>query len=159
MSEVLFCPLRQAWVAALPEERVRQALIHDLTQRLGYPLGNVALEKSLSQLPHLATTANLPKRRADLIIFAKDIHPHFSLYPLLLIECKSVPLNAKTLRQLVGYNQFVRAPFISAINQSSTYLGWYHPSHEDYCFQEGLLSYEALLRQAQLKLGYHRVTA
>ena len=53
MPDSLFCPLRKIWVAALPEEKIRQALIQKMTQHLGYPLGNIALEKSLDQLPHL----------------------------------------------------------------------------------------------------------
>ena len=148
-SDVLFCLLRKTWVAALPEERVRQALIQDMTQRLGYPLGNFALEKSLSQLPHLQAQTCVPKRRADLIVFAKDLHPQHSFYPLLLIECKATVLTQKVLRQIVGYNQFVGAPFIAAANQTHLYFGWYHSEEKDFTFKEGLLPYGVLLQWAQ----------
>ena len=145
MADSLFCPLRKKWVSALPEEKIRQALVHDMTQRLGFPLGSIVLEKSLSQLPHLQTSTSLPKRRADLIVLAKNLHPQYPFYPLLLVECKAVPLTQKVLRQIVGYNQFVKACFIAAVNQTTAYTGWYDPEQQDYCFQEGLVSYERLI--------------
>jgi hypothetical protein len=147
MPDSLFCPLRKVWVTALPEERVRQSLIQKMTLSLGYPLGNIALEKSLDQLPHLQAITSLPKRRADLIVFAKDLHPQHSLYPLLLVECKAIPFTPKVLRQIVGYNQFVGAPFIAAVNQTHTYLGYYHPRYQDFIFQEGLLPYTVLIER------------
>lgn len=145
-SESLFCPLRKKWVAALPEEKVRQALIQRMHFELGYPLGTIALEKALNQLPHLQHTSSLPKRRADLIVLARGVHPQHALYPLLLIECKAVPLSEKTLRQIIGYNQFVGAPFIAAVNQAQTLFGWYEQEKGDFAFQERLLPYETLLR-------------
>lgn len=149
MPDSLFCPLRKIWVAALPEEKIRQALIQKMTQHLGYPLGNIALEKSLDQLPHLQARTSLPKRRTDLIVFAKDLHPQYAFYPLLLVECKAVPLTNKVLRQIIGYNQFVGAPFISAVNQTQAYLGLYHPECKDFIFKEGLFSYDFLLKWAR----------
>lgn len=148
MSDLLFCPLRKIWIAALPEERVRQALIQEMIQNLGYPLGSLVLEKSLDQLPHLQTQTSLPKRRADLIVFAKNLHPHHVFYPLLLVECKAIALTNKTLRQIVGYNQFIGAYFIAVVNQNHSYLGWYHPDYKDFKFQKGLLSYDVLLKWA-----------
>jgi hypothetical protein len=149
MPNLLFCPLRKFWVAALPEERIRQALIQTMTQNLGYPLGSLALEKSLDQLPHLQTKTSLPKRRADLIVLAKNLHPQHVFYPLLLVECKAISLTNKVLRQIIGYNQFVRAYFIAAVNQDQSYLGWYHPDYKDFKFKKGLLSYDILLKWAQ----------
>ena len=149
MSDSLFCPLRKIWVSALPEEKIRQALVQNMIQCLGYPPENLALEKNLNQLPHLLTKALLPKRRADLIVFAKDLHPHHPFYPLLLIECKAIPLTNKVLRQIIGYNQFIEAYFIAAINQTTAYLGWYDPPSQDFCFQNGLPSYDNLLKRVQ----------
>jgi hypothetical protein len=148
MSDSLFCPLRKIWVAALPEEKIRQALVQKMTQRLGYSLGSIALEKNLEQLPHLQATRSLPRRRADLIVFAKDLHPQHAFYPLLLVECKAAPLTHKVLRQLIGYNQFVGAYFIAAVNETTTYLGYYHPHYQDFQFEEGLIMYDLLLKRA-----------
>ncbi len=149
MSDSLFCSLRKVWVAALPEEKVRQTLISKMVVELGYPIGHLVLEKSLHQLPHLQNQGFLPKRRADLIVFAKGLHPQHLLYPLLLVECKAIPLNDKVLRQIVGYNQFVKAYFIAVVNQSQIYLGYYHPSHQNFIFHQNLLPYAALLELAK----------
>lgn len=151
MPNTLYCPLRKIQVASLPEEKIRQALIHEMTLHLGYPLGSLAIEKSLSQLPHILSKYpfhTFPKRRADLIVFAKDLHPQHPIYPLLLIECKAVPLTDKVLRQIIGYNQYVGAYFIAAVNQTKTIFGWYDSQSQDFSFQEGLPTYTALLEKA-----------
>ena len=148
-DSLLYCSLRKTWVAALPEEKIRQALIKKMTLSLGYPIASLVLEKSLNQLPHLQMRPSIPNRRTDLIVYAKNIHPHHTIYPLLLLECKSIPLTDKTLRQIVGYNQFVGAYFIAAVNQTQQYLGWYHPTKKDFCFQEALPPYDFLLQWAR----------
>ena len=145
MSDTLFCPIRNKWVAALPEEKIRQALIQDMIHRLGFPQGSLALEKNLSQLPHLHASPSLPNRRTDLVVLAKNIHPVHPFYPLLLVECKAVPLTDKVLRQMIGYNQFVKAHFIAAVNQTTAFIGWYNPEHQDFIFEEGLFSYAYLI--------------
>lgn len=121
-----------------------------MIQCLGYPQENLALEKTLNQLPHLQTKTRLPKRRIDLIVYAKDLHPSHPFYPLLLIECKAIPLTDKVLRQIIGYNQFIEAYFIAAVNQTSAYLGWYNPSEQDFCFQKGFPSYAELLKRVRI---------
>lgn len=146
MQNSLFCLIRKTWVAALPEEQVRQALIHEMTQHLGYPLKSLILEKELDQLPHIQPHLSLPKRRADLIVLVKDLHPQHPFYPLLLVECKAVPLANKVLRQIVGYNQFVGAPFIAVVNQTQSYFGWYHREKKDFMFQQGFIPYDVLLK-------------
>lgn len=149
MPESLFCSIRQQRVASLPEEKVRQTLLQTMTEELGYPKGNLAVEKSLDQLPHLHMHASLPKRRADVIVFGKDIVAEYPLYPLLLIECKAVPLTQNVLRQVIGYNHFVGAFFIAVVNQTSTYLGCYDPSVQDYRFVPKMMHYQDLVRWAK----------
>lgn len=146
MPDSLFCSIRKYWVADLPEERIRQALILNMTQELGYPLNWMALEKSLDQLPHIQPHPSLPKRRADLIVFAQHIHPQHALYPLLLIECKATPLNAKVLRQLIGYNHFIQAPFIAAVNANDLHFGFYHQKVKDFQFEKQLPHYSELIQ-------------
>ena len=133
-------------MAATPEEKVRQSLIQVMTQELGYPPGGISLEKRLKEMPHINLSSKMiPSRRADIIIFAKDIHPQHAYYPLLLIECKAVPLNEKVVRQVVGYNQFVNAYYIAVANQTEIRLGWYQEAQQDYRFISSLLPYKSLL--------------
>lgn len=145
MSDSFFCPIRKTEVLLLPEERVRQVLIQDMIQNLGYPIENIVLEKTLAKLPHLQGHLSLPKRRTDLIVFAQGIHKEHPFYPLLLVECKAVPLTEEVLRQIVGYNQYVGAPFVTVVNQTKRYTGWYHSKECDFLFQEGLPTYNSLL--------------
>jgi len=127
-SERLFCSLRQLWVAATPEECVRQALVYDLIHHLGYPAAHLAIEVHLSQLPHLKFSQLLPKRRADLVVFGRGNPSNHELIPLLLVECKAVSLSSKTMRQVWGYNYFVQAPLIAAVNQTTIRLEWQDPT-------------------------------
>lgn len=146
MTELLYCQIRKTWISSLPEERVRQQLILELTQNLGFPIQNIAIEKKLDQLPHLQFISSLPKRRADLIVFANNLHPHYAFYPLLLVECKSIKLTDKTLRQIVGYNHFVGAPFLAVVNQTDTLFGYYHTQHKDFIFSKKIMPYEYLIK-------------
>ena len=109
----LFDPIRQCFVSATPEEIVRQKLLQVMITQLGFPKELLAIEKELSELPHLRGTAGLPKRRADVVCFAKGIHPEYPLYPLLLIECKEGRWNEGAKDQVLGYNHFVGALYVA----------------------------------------------
>jgi hypothetical protein len=146
-TDQLFCSIRKTWVAATPEEMVRQSLIQMMLLELGFPPGGIALEKGLREMPHIEMIKGpIPARRADIIVFAKDIHPSYPYYPLLLIECKAVPLTEKVIRQVVGYNQFIKAHFIAVANQTEIKLGWYQPHLQNYSFISGLLPFSTLLK-------------
>lgn len=100
----------------LPEEQVRQNLLADLAEK-GYPKGLTVVEAELSSLPELAGK-NLPKRRIDILIYTA------AMKPLLLIECKAIPLDVKASRQLQGYNAYIGAPFMALANQDAFWLFW-----------------------------------
>ncbi len=116
----LFDPFRKSLVAATPEEKVRQDLLQYMIEGLGFPKHLLVVEKQLSQLPHLEGVPSLPKRRADILCFAKGIHPEFSLYPLLLIECKEGEVGKDAADQALGYNHYVRAPFVAIAGDRQT---------------------------------------
>lgn len=97
----------------LPEEAVRQKLLHLMTTQLGYPKELLVVEKQLSELPHLKSQTALPKRRADIICFGREINPEYSLAPLLLIECKEGDWSKEAEAQALGYNHYVRAHFVA----------------------------------------------
>lgn len=114
----LFDPFRKAWVVATPEEKVRQRLLQLMTAQLGYPKHLLAIEKELSLIPHLKGITDLPKRRADILCFAKEIHPDFPLYPLLLIECKEGEVGNEAKGQVLGYNHFVQAFYVAIAGEN-----------------------------------------
>lgn len=112
MREV-FDPLRQVWVAATPEEIVRQTWIQRMLGQLKFPRELIAVEKELKALPHLIEEKSvLPTRRIDLLVYMK------TMKPLLLIECKEAGLTQDALDQVISYNHYVKAPFVAIVNQN-----------------------------------------
>ena len=146
----LICPVRKAAVPALPEERVRVQLLCDLIEKLEFPASSIAVEKELSQVPHLRSlVGTLPTRRIDILCFAKGIHPTEEFYPLLVIECKAVKLTSKMVRQVVGYNHYLKAPYIALVNQEEIRFGWFDTASGGYQFVSHLPTYSQLLLHAQ----------
>lgn len=145
-SHQIYCHIRKIWVAALPEELVRQRLVSHMIHNLGFPPSYLVLEKELRQMPHLIQDQRqFPDRRADLICFGKDIHHKHTLYPLLLVECKAIKLTSKVFDQVVGYNHFLQAYFIAIVNEHEIKTGWYDQKKKEYVFVNNLPDYMTLL--------------
>jgi hypothetical protein len=144
----LFCSIRKEWVAALPEELVRQRLLLHMIEEKGFPASLIAVEQLLRQLPHLspAHRQKVPNRRADIVCYAKELHPTASLYPLLIVECKSIKLTPPIMNQIAGYNHFVGSSFIAIANQEEIRTGWYDGQQKEYRFVDFLPLYSDLLR-------------
>lgn len=144
---MIYCALRREWVAKTPEEIIRQRLIGQMVNELGYPTCQLVAEKGLNQMPHLGYFLNkkIPRRRADLLCFVPNIHPEYPLYPLLLVECKAVKLTQKVIHQVVGYNHYVKAFFVAVVNGEEIKLGWHDPSLQEYRFISGLPQYRELI--------------
>lgn len=142
----LYCPIRQIWVTALPEEQIRHRLLTHMIQNLAFPRAQLVVEKGLRQMPHLSLgNQKIPTRRADIICFSRGIHPHHALYPLLLVECKAVPLTSKVLNQVAGYNHFLQAYFIAVMNEHEIRTGWFDKKKGAYSFINYLPNYNDLI--------------
>lgn len=139
-KDKLFDSFRKAWVAATPEELVRQKLLHAMTTQLGFPKNFLTVEKRLSELPHLKGALRLPNRRADILCFAKGIHPEHELFPLLLVECKEGLVGESAAKQALGYNHYVQAPYVAIAGEGSVEL--VHPQRLSF-----LPSYSELLER------------
>jgi hypothetical protein len=133
----MICLIRKIPVASTPEEEVRQALLHHMVFQAGYPRELIAVEASLSCLPNQDLKA--PVRRADILVFTPS-----SLKPLMLVECKAIPLNAEALRQALGYNHFVGAPWIVLANGATTKTGSFYEK-EGWVFNEGMPTFKQAL--------------
>jgi hypothetical protein len=152
--EKIYCAIRKEWLESSPEEIVRQEVLHRLVERCGFPLSCIAVEQQLKQMPHLRLShTQFPNRRADIVCFAKGIHPTFDLYPLLLIECKAVKLTSKVINQVVGYNHYLQAFFIAAVNQDEVRLGWIESTTKTYTFIAQMPSYTELLAAIKPKIS------
>lgn len=145
--ERIYCLVRKIWVAASPEEIIRQQLVSHMIHHLGYPVSYLALEKELRRVPHLELSdKSIPDRRADLICFGKNIHPIHPLYPLLLVECKAVKITSRTLNQVAGYNHHLGAYFIAVVNGQEVRTGWLDAASKEYRFVNNLPTYTQLLQ-------------
>ncbi len=141
-SREVYDSIRKRWVSATPEELVRQKLLSLLVDKLGYPPHAIAIEKKLSELPHLKEI-EVPSRRVDILCYESE-----TLRPLLLIECKGVPLQEKMLSQVMGYNAFIGAPLICLANDGQFLLGWEDPKQA--ITLDRLPSYEKLRDETNL---------
>lgn len=140
----MYCVIRKTWVAATPEEYVRQKTLEHLVQHLGFPSSYIAVEKELKSMMNLSSiTTPLPDRRIDIICYAKE--PQGELRPLIIIECKAVPISSKDLRQVIGYNHLLKASFIALINQTEQKLGWFDTQIAGYKFVNYFPTYSELI--------------
>ena len=112
--------VREQWVAATPEEIVRQRWIQKMVQQLGFPKELLVIERELKMLPHLQQHPHpLPTRRVDLLSFG---NADSKIFPLLLIECKDEALSQQALDQALAYNTFVQAFYVAIVNQDQIRL-------------------------------------
>jgi hypothetical protein len=141
-DQQVHCQIRREWVAASPEELVRQRLLHSMIHELGFPSSLIVVEKAIQQLPHLAATnpKNIPDRRIDIMCYASGVQP------LLVVECKAVALTWRVISQVLGYNQVIRSPFVSIANETEVRTGWFDQNQQRWVFIEHLPSYQELSR-------------
>jgi hypothetical protein len=118
-----FDPIRKKNVILKPEELIRQALVDEMINSLGYPKEFLALEKDLKSICFHEGKKNLPNRRVDIVCFAKDIYPNILLYPLLVIECKA-HLTKAAIDQLLGYNYYIKSFFITIADDKTIKTFW-----------------------------------
>lgn len=142
----LFDEVRKIWVAATPEEYVRQRVLAKMIHALHFPKEYLVIEKELKELPHIVDlSSSLPQRRIDILCYGKDIHPEYPLYPLLLIECKKETIDHRAEDQLIGYNTYVKACFIALTNRDEERFGYLDKTKMKYVFHAGLPSFKELV--------------
>lgn len=137
---LVYDEVRQKWVAATPEEQVRQHWLRWMVRQLHYPRELLVVEKEIKELPHLHGKS-VPDRRVDILCYGKEDH---LLYPLIMIECKEGPLGEKALDQIIGYNHHVGAPFIAVVNGKEARCGFFNEKASRYEFHSYLPSFTEL---------------
>ncbi|MBN2479865.1 MAG: type I restriction enzyme HsdR N-terminal domain-containing protein [Parachlamydiales bacterium] len=147
----IFDSIRNTYVVKTPEEIVRQKLIYKLVNELNFPKNLISIEKDLLCLPYLKNkNLNLLKRRADIICFAKNIHPRYSLYPLLMIECKADKFTKDVIDQVLGYNFYVKSYFVAIANKLETKTFWYDQKNSEYKSVNFIPKFENLIREVNV---------
>ena len=128
-KEQIFCEWRHRWVRLTPEEWVRQQLLHQMVEQLGYPASLIAVEAAI--------TVGEAKKRCDAVVYTTAMQPQ------VLIECKAetVPLTQKTLDQAITYNRKLNVPYLILHNGPQTIC-----VHGNNTYTTGLPRYADLLR-------------
>lgn len=105
----IYCPFRRKWVAATPEEQVRQTFLHALVEQLLYPQSLIGVEVPIE----VGAGVN---KRCDAVVYTP------SLQPLMLLEFKApdVAITQTTLDQAAVYNTTVHAPYLILANGKQT---------------------------------------
>lgn len=121
----IYDTVRECWIAATPEEIIRQTWVQKMVHSLGFPKHFLAIEKELKKLPHLQEKKSLlPNRRIDILSYC--YHQNQSFYPLILLECKNSPLSTTILEQALAYNTWIGAYYIAVVNSHQM---WFCSSH------------------------------
>lgn len=119
----VFDPVRKEWVHATPEEIIRQKWIEVMIHHLGFPKELLVVERGLKLLPHLkGDVSKAPERRIDLLAYTK--WKDDQLLPLLLIECKCIPLTEKALSQVMGYHHLVQSRYVAIANEDEILIAF-----------------------------------
>lgn len=116
-----------------------------MIRQLGFPKGHLWVEREIFSLPHLKGTPRANTlRRADILCFAKQIHPEHELFPLILIECKAGTWSQKAKEQVLGYNESVGAYFMAIVGCGQIQTLWYNAETQTYDSVDFLPPYEEL---------------
>ncbi len=110
-TELVFDPLRKAWVKLTPEEWVRQHFLQVLVSVMRYPAALIAVEREI-RLGEM-------KKRFDILVFNRRQEPW------MLVECKAmeVALSTDVIEQVLRYSIPVPAPYLIITNGAYCY-GW-----------------------------------
>lgn len=106
----IFDPIRKKYLVLLPEEFVRQLLIHHLIHSAAYSQNRISVEKKV--------IVHQTERRFDILVYSQQLDP------FLLIECKapSVPISQATMDQVAQYNISLKVPYLLVTNGKDTYV-------------------------------------
>jgi hypothetical protein len=101
--------VRKKYIILLPEEWVRQLVIHYLISEKKAPLSKMRVE--------LGLTVNELAKRCDILIYDAQFKPYF------LVECKSanVRIDQTTFEQIARYNLPLQVPFLLVTNGLASY--------------------------------------
>ena len=102
----IFDSIRKKWLVLTPEEWVRQNIILYLLHKKNVPSSLISIEKEIR-------LADL-KKRYDIVVFNSQT------IPWMIIECKemNVPLNKKTMEQILRYHISIPAKYLIITNGS-----------------------------------------
>lgn len=108
-QDLIFDKIRKKYIVLTPEEWVRQNFIHYLVADKKYPATLLAVEKEI----HLGSM----RKRCDIIVYNRHSAPW------MIVECKEmeVPVDEKTMEQILRYNMAMPVQYLVLTNGVHTY--------------------------------------
>lgn len=110
----IYSPLREKYLVATPEEKVRQNFICTLVNHYGYELAQMSEE--------LKTKDGKNSTRADIVIWKSVKDKHNSKNPFIIVECKAdtIRISEEDYKQGESYARIANAPFFVTHNSYET---------------------------------------
>lgn len=129
----VFDRFRKKFVALTPEEWVRQHFLSWLTQKLGYPMGLIAVEVPLKY--------NNLQKRADAVVY------HRSGDPLMIVECKAphITISQDAFSQAAAYNFNFNSKYMVLTNGMEHYCCTLDAENKTFGFLEEIPPYAKLM--------------
>ena len=113
----VFCPLKDKWLIAKPEERVRQKYILTLVNEYGYRLEQMAQELQVNN-----SSRGQGKARADIVIWKSEEDKKANRAAFIVVECKAdnVKVRVEDYYQGFNYASWAHAEFFVTTNEKET---------------------------------------
>jgi len=113
----IFCPLKNAWLVAKPEEKVRQKYITILHNEYGFSLEQMAQELKVNN-----SSRGQGKARADIVIWKSEQDKRDGKSAFIVVECKSenVKVRVEDYYQGFNYASWAHAEFFVTTNEKET---------------------------------------
>lgn len=113
----IYAPLKDKWLVAKPEERVRQHYIAVLVNEYGYNLDQMAQELKVNN-----SSRGQGKARADIVIWKNKADKEAKKSAFIVVECKAenVKVRVEDYYQGFNYASWAHAEFFVTTNEKET---------------------------------------
>jgi type I restriction enzyme M protein len=113
----IFCPLKDKWLVAKPEEKVRQRYISILVNHYGYSLNQMEQELEVT-----GTKRGKGHARADIVIWKSESDRKERKNPFIVVETKAenVKIHKEDYYQGSNYAKYTNAVFLIVSNERET---------------------------------------
>ncbi|ACV51651.1 N-6 DNA methylase [Lancefieldella parvula DSM 20469] len=113
----VYCPLKDKWLIATPEEKVRQRYVCTLVNDFGYQLEQMAQELKVTN-----SKRGQGKARADIVIWKSTDEKDESKSAFIVVECKAenVKIHVEDYYQGFNYASWAHAQFFVTTNEKET---------------------------------------
>lgn len=113
----IFCPLKNKWLVAKPEEKVRQKYITILVNEYGFNLDQMDQELKVNN-----SSRGQGKARADIVIWKSKSDKDAKKVAFIVVECKAenVKIRVEDYYQGFNYAAWAHAEFFVTTNEKET---------------------------------------